>query len=141
MIDRSAVGAECGPYEFEVEKGAIRAFAGAIGDGNPLYHDEAYARRQGYAGLVAPPTFPQTFKMPLPGLEKVDKRRTLHGAQEFLYERPLVAGDVLRCTSKLVDVFERAGKQGVMTFCVVEIRGEEPGGKLVFRCLTTIIHR
>ena len=41
----------------EIGRAAIRYFALAIGDENPLYTDEAYARAAGYPSIVAPPTF------------------------------------------------------------------------------------
>lgn len=141
MIDRTLIGSTSEVYEFEVEKGAIRAFAGSIGDGNPLYNDEEYAKSQGFASIVAPPTFPQTFKIPTPGFHTVDKRRTLHGEQEFIYERPIVAGDVLSCVSKLVDIIERPGKKGTMTFFLFETWGEDLNANLVYRSITTVIYR
>ncbi|HBN84806.1 MAG TPA: MaoC family dehydratase, partial [Clostridiales bacterium] len=61
--------------------------------------------------------------------------------QEFIYERPIVAGDVLRCQNQLVDIFEREGKQGMMTFFILETRGEDRDGNLVFRSRTTVIYR
>lgn len=140
MIDKSLIGSASDCYLFEVEKGAIRAFASAIGDDNPLFFDESYAKAHGYPSVIAPPTFPQVFKIPLPGFP-VDKSRTLHGEQEFIYERPLVAGDVLRCRSTLTDIYERPGKKGTMTMFSFEIRGDDPGGQLVFRSITTIILR
>ncbi len=140
MIDRSFIGSTSEMYEFEAEKGAIRAFASAIGDDNPLFFDEAYAKEQGYASLVAPPTFPQTFKIPTLDL-KVEKSRTLHGEQEFIYERPIVAGDVLRCVSQLVDIIERQGKNGTMISFLFEIRGEDLNGNFVFLSKTTVIYR
>lgn len=66
MVDRSVIGSKSDVYQFEVEKGAIRKFADAIGDDNPLYHDEEYAKQRGYKSLVAPPTFPATFNIPKP---------------------------------------------------------------------------
>ena len=47
---RKWVGKESVPVKNEVEKGAIRKFAEAIGDPNPLYHDEAYAKPPATAG-------------------------------------------------------------------------------------------
>jgi len=143
MIDRSQIGSRSEVREFEVEKGAIRAFANAIGDDNPLYHDEAYARARGFASLVAPPTFPATFRMPKPPvLESLELRRTLHGEQEFTYTRPIVAGDILRCVNVLTDIYEREGKQGgKMVFFILETRGEDLEGNLVFTSKTTIIYR
>jgi acyl dehydratase len=141
MIDQTVIGSKTETFEFEVEKGAIRAFASAIGDDNPLYFDESYAQALGYASIVAPPTFPATFRMPKPGLDHLELRRTLHGEQEFIYERPIVAGDILRCTSTLVDSFEREGKQSKMVFFILETKGEDLQGNLVYTSKTTIIYR
>ena len=38
-------------------KDAIRHWADAIGDLNPLWRDEEYARKTLYGGLIAPPTW------------------------------------------------------------------------------------
>lgn len=57
MIDQTVIGSKTETFEFEVEKGAIRAFASAIGDDNPLYFDESYAQALGYASIVAPQHF------------------------------------------------------------------------------------
>lgn len=142
MIDRSVIGSKSEVREFEVEKGAIRAFARALGDENPLYLDEAYAKSQGYASLVAPPTFAATFSMPKPGLENIELRRTLHGEQEFFYERPIVAGDVIRCQVQLTEIFDKEGKQGgKMTFIILKTRGEDVNGNHVYTSKTTIIYR
>ncbi|KKB35194.1 MaoC family dehydratase N-terminal domain-containing protein [Bacillus thermotolerans] len=140
VIDRTVIGSKSETLEFEVEKGAIRAFAHALGSDNPIYFDEDYAKQQGYASLVAPPTFPSTFRVPKPGIN-VELSRTLHGAQEFIYERPIVAGDTLRCTNYLADIFEKEGKSGTMTFFILETRGEDLSGNLVYRSKTTIIYR
>jgi acyl dehydratase len=40
----------------ELGRASIRYFALAMGDDNPLYRDDAYARAAGYPGVVAPPT-------------------------------------------------------------------------------------
>ncbi len=52
---RNAVGKESAPKVFEVEKGHIRRFAEAVGDPNPMYRDEAYARKSRYGNIIAPP--------------------------------------------------------------------------------------
>jgi acyl dehydratase len=41
----------------EIGRAAIRYFALAIGDDDPLYTDPDYARAHGYEDVVAPPTF------------------------------------------------------------------------------------
>ena len=45
MLDKTLIGRESEPTSIEVEKGAIRRFAEALGDANPLALDEAAARR------------------------------------------------------------------------------------------------
>src|SRR5579884_1325558 len=44
---------------FPVEAGHIMLFARSVGDPNPVYHDEEYARRSEVGGIIAPPTFVQ----------------------------------------------------------------------------------
>ncbi len=128
--DRSVVGRKAPPETFEVEKGAIRKFAAAIGDETPAFR----------AGEIAPPTFPTTFRSPLPGLS-LDLWRVLHGGEEYVYERPIRAGDVLSVTRSIEDCYEREGRLGTMTFYVVAAEGRDPKGTLVYRSRTTIIYR
>ena len=42
---------------YDVERGAIRRFAEAIGDPNPLFNDEREARKTRFGGMIASPTF------------------------------------------------------------------------------------
>ena len=60
-MDPNAAGKTFPPYEFHVERGKIREFADAIEDPNPIYRDPAYAAKQGFAGIPAPPTLLRTF--------------------------------------------------------------------------------
>ena len=80
-VDRSLIGTSAAPYEVEVEKGAIRKFALAIGDDNPLYFDRDYAVRHGYDDILAPPTFPTCFRPPEdpPWIQTLDRRRIVAG--------------------------------------------------------------
>lgn len=128
-VDKSVIGTVSEPETFEVERGAIRKFADAIADPSPVYQ----------RGDVAPPTFPTTFRVRLPGLAGIHPARFIHGSEEYTYERPIRAGDVLTCRRKIADVFEREGKLGHMTFVVSELEGRDPAGALVFRGKTTVI--
>ena len=51
----SRIGVELPPVSYDIEKGLIRRFAQAVGDDNPLWQDEEYAKEIGYQSLVAPP--------------------------------------------------------------------------------------
>ena len=136
-IDQSAVGMTSEVQEFEIEKGAIRRFAEAIGDANPLFIDENHAKACGYAGVIAPPTFPTTFRVPLP--VEIDMSHVLHGEQEYAYTRPIVAGETIRCQTRIVKVYEREGSLGKMTFLTAEIAGNDVQGQPVFTGKSIII--
>ena len=45
------------PIVRQVEKGAIRRYAEAVGNDNALYRDEEYARRSRFGWIIAPPGF------------------------------------------------------------------------------------
>ncbi len=127
------------PVSNWVERGAVRKFAEAIGDDNPLYYDEAAARQSRYWRLIAPPTFPITFdygaieglSLPTAGL--------IHGSQVFEYSRPIYVGDMFRCYTLLEHTFDKSGSMGAMTFMVFARVGEDDGGKEVFKTSATLI--
>jgi N-terminal half of MaoC dehydratase len=130
-VDSSIVGAATAPVTFEVEKGAIVKLADAIGDPQPDYR----------AALAAPPTFPTTFRMPLPGLSDVDPARFIHGEQEYAYERPLRAGDRITCVARIADAQEKETALGRATFTTIELEGRDEDGDLVFTGRSTLIVR
>ena len=46
--------------KFLVEASHIMMFARSVGDANPIYHDEEYAKKTDVGGIIAPPTFAQS---------------------------------------------------------------------------------
>lgn len=64
-INRALIGQVSEPFLVEVEKGAIRKFAEAIGDPDLRFRNESDAKRAGFPGIIAPPTFPVTFRPPV----------------------------------------------------------------------------
>ena len=114
---KAAIGVESEAYTNEVEKGAIIKFARAIGDTNPIYNDEEAARKSRYGGLVAPPTF---FRSMRSGPMKVDVQSpysaNLDGGSEWEYYEPVRPGDRITVTTKISNIFERAGRLGNMMF-------------------------
>ncbi len=143
MLDKNAIGRSSPPTLNEVEKGAIRRFAEAIGDYNPIYYDEEYARSSGYPTIVAPPTFPASFHSAadLRELLGVGIKSLLHAEQGFDYERPIFAGDRIYVATKVSDVTERSGPAGKMDVAVIEDEGRDEEGNLVFRARRTLIVR
>ena len=143
MLDKNAIGRSSPPTLNEVEKGAIRRFAEAIGDYNPIYYDEEYARASGYPTIVAPPTFPASFhsSADLRELLGVGIKSLLHAEQSFEYERPIFAGDRIFVATRVADVLERTGPAGKMDVAVIEDEGRDAEGNLVFRARRTLIVR
>ncbi len=143
MLDKSVIGRRSRPFVNEVEKGAIRRFAEAIGDENPVYHDEEYARGTRHGGIIAPPSFPVSLSVGSnvrEGLD-IDNKKVLHGEMEFEYFRPLKAGDVITCQAQIVDYYTKEGKSGTMEFIVTETTGIDAGGKVVFKSRSTTVIR
>lgn len=91
---------------YEVGREAIRAFAVAVGDDDPVHHDPVAAREAGHPDLVAPPTYIVALTMRSEAQAAsdafggdVDMADILHRDQTFTYARPVRAGDHLVVTS------------------------------------------
>lgn len=144
MLDKNAIGRSSPPTLNEVEKGAIRRFAESIGDFNPIYYDEEYARASGFPTIVAPPTFPASFHSAadLRELLGVGIKSLLHAEQGFEYERPIFAGDRILVSTKVADVLERIGPSGArMDIAVIDDEGRDDEGNLIFRARRTLVVR
>ena len=126
QINTSIKGKEYAPYVVHVERGKIKEFARAIGDLSPFYLDDEVGRASPWGDIIAPPTFPITFKD-----EKADTgamlkdlgtdiSRILHGEQEFEHFKPIRPGDTLLCRARISDIYEKSGKSGPMAFVVRE---------------------
>jgi acyl dehydratase len=142
-IDQSLIGTAMEPFTVEVERGAIRLFAEAMGETNPLYFDREAARRHGYADVLAPATFPTSFRPPQrqPWLLGLDESRILAGEQFFRYERPIVAGDVLECRLHFTGVEDKQGRSGTMQLIQQELRAVDRTGRLVVTNGRVIVYR
>jgi len=139
---KSKVGTVWQSRVYEIEKGMLRRFAQAIEDPNPLWQDEEYARKTGYGGIIAPPTFVATL-----GLEQIQQllasspsETSLHGSTELECYQPVRAGDVVTATTRIADFRQRQGKMGTMTFVTFDITYENQKGELVGRCRQMVIN-
>lgn len=145
MIDKKHIGRTFAPTSAEVEKGRLRFFAKAIGETNPIYTDEAEARRAGYASLPVPPTFFFSLEMEKPdpfGWMKdvgMDLARLLHGEQTFTYHVPACAGDTLTFDSRIDDIYDK--KNGALTFLVKTVKVTNQRGEHVADLRSSIVHR
>ena len=140
MVGQSRVTVE----NFVVEPGKVEEFARAIDDRNPVHRSEEAAEERGFDAVPAPLTFTRVSRFPRycpPDLSDADRRGfdlgfdrryTVHGDQEYVYERPLLAGDTLTGTKTLVDVYRKeGGRGGTMTFAELETEYRDEEGELV----------
>ncbi len=129
----------------EIEKGLIRRFAEAIGDPNPLWQDEEYAKKTKYGGIIAPAELLVSSefssgvrvaeKLPLPA------KRIIAGGADWEFYQPIRAGDVITTTHTLVDVYERQSKSGEkMTFLIFDSIHKNQRGEAVGKSRSTIIN-
>jgi acyl dehydratase len=160
-LDTSIIGKPTSARRVHVERGPVEFFATAVQDDNPVYHDAGAAAAAGFSGIPAPPTF--SFVMshqgaraeeqppdPTGGENPMSKVMgglmrqgglVLHGEQEFIYHRPIVAGDVLDGEGRVTDLYEKESKGSIMTFIVMETVWRDPAGEPVVTETFNLIHR
>src|SRR5690349_9972251 len=123
---------------FPVEASHILMFARSVGDENPVYSDEDYARKTEAKSIIAPPTFAQSsaqfdpdyFLRPKAGKPWFGSGKNptgitrseggsggggggggLHAEQHFEYHRHPKPGDVLTATIKPGKTWEKEGRR------------------------------
>ncbi len=133
QYDRGRIGERSAPVINHVDNSEVRKFSETLGESADIYRDEDSARRAGYGGLVALPTFSVCLQRnPPPGLV-MPKAGVIHGEQEFWYGAPICAGDRIAVTTWLDDVRVREGSRGVMTILTIGAEGQHANGDLAFR--------
>jgi acyl dehydratase len=111
----------------------VREYAAAVGETDPRYHDPEAARAAGFADVVAPPMFAAVYCAPAIGPAIVDPEvgidfaRLVHGAQEFTWHEPVVAGDEITTEASLESTSERGG----LKFFVFKTRSVNQRDELV----------
>jgi acyl dehydratase len=140
-LDPAMVGRETEAESETITAEAVRQFADAIGDNNPVYRDAAAAERAGFAGIPALPTFVTRIRVSFAesGLDPT-RSQVLHGEQEYEYTRPIVVGDTIRVRHRVASIRQsaRAGNMAIMT---IEQLGETPEGERVVTGRSTAIVR
>ena len=146
------IGKISAPRVFEVEKGAIRRYAEAVGDDNPLYRDEEYARKTRYGGIIASPGF---FGWPVgtvseggadagsvvKAFSEAGFPRLLDAGMSYEFYQPVHTGDTLVASSMIKEITEKESKSGVMFIYVVETTYLNQNGELVARSYHSTIAR
>jgi acyl dehydratase len=132
-----------GTAPYEVSRVKVAEFADAIGDPNPVFHDQAAAQAAGYPDVIAPPTFAVVVAMASsrtavgdPGLG-LNYAMVVHGEQRFDYSRPLHAGDVVTAQSTISAIRE----VGSITMLTTETQIRTVDGEHVCTGFSTLVER
>ena len=137
---QKAVGTVSGPAVLKVEKGAIKRFAEAVGDANPLWNDEASARKSRFGGILAPPTFLRSVRLERPQLPfDTPFNRFLDAGSQWEYFEPVRVGDHITAVARIVEVSERSGKLGAMFFTTIDFSYTNQLGEVVATQRNTLI--
>ncbi len=138
----------------EVEKGAIKRYADAVGETNLLYWDDDHARKSKYGSIISPPGFfgwPSKWEgMPIfdalqnelmQVLTEEGFGRIVAGGSDQDFFRPIRAGDILSATPKVISVTEKESKSGTMYVGTIETTYINQNGDIVAKDRKSFIAR
>jgi hypothetical protein len=124
------------PWEVVVERGKIAEFADAM-----LCDDPAY---RGPDAIIPPTFLTSAARWAPPGVRvdvRFDRKRLLHGGQEFVFHADLpAAGAALTARERVVERYAKPGKRGgEMRFATVVTEYRDAAGTLVAEAKATFI--
>ena len=139
-LRKAILGKQSEPTVHEVEQSAIRRFADAIGDPNPLWNDEVEARRSHYGGIIAPPTFLRSFSGAVPEVPELNSlTRILDGGSGWEYFEPVRPGDTITTVNRVANLSQRTLSVGLAVFIVMETTYTNQLDQVVAKQRSTLI--
>lgn len=130
------VGAEFDRSTFTIDADRMVAWAEAVGETDPRFLDPDHDDFQAH------PTFTThcVSGRPLPeGFPAIGGRRGIDGGKAVEVHRPIRAGDVLRATATIADIYDKTGRSGTMLFIVQRMsfvnQHEEPVATVDWRMI------
>ena len=154
------IGAVVSELTGTVVRRDFQRWAASVGDHNPLYFDDDYARAHGYREAVAPPLYLQYATLgvveldalredgiparassaavvPLPGCS-----RWMAGGEHTVFFEPAYDGDRITATRVITGVQEKHGRSGTFVLITSTVRYVRAGdGALVAEATLTTIAR
>ncbi len=150
-----------------VERGAVRRYAQAIMDEDPIFA-EGCANNERFGGPVAPPLFPThmfrrafgisdpiqlrardpefdglgaTSAQGLPELVPIKHLALLNGGSEIEFFRYARHGETVRLRSRYADIVEKETSKGPMLFVTIETEYRNGEDELLMKVRRTLIRR
>jgi acyl dehydratase len=151
---RALIGRESPPERnrFPISEEMVYELADAIEDPNPLYVDQRYAQRSRFGGTLCPPLATwkdfappvgyfgagqeSHFEVPLPF-----NSYGLNGGSDWQFLRPAYVGDWITRQFRIMDIYEKQGRSGLLVFVVREETQTNQHGQVISRAKRVSIHR
>ena len=96
-------------FNTQASKDGIKHFVDGMGDTNPLFSNEEYAKKTKYGGIIAPPSYLYTIQWVSPGTGAAGIHGWYSGG-EWEWYRPIFAGDEFTSVCILRDLVEKKGR-------------------------------
>jgi len=157
----SRVEVACDP----IERGAVRRYAQAIMDEDPIFHSDCEENRR-YGGSIAPPLYPtHLFRRPfgaadpiqanahnphydgsigslgLPAIEPLKDYTLLNGGSEVEFFKYARHGESVTMLSRYADILEKNTSKGPIILVIIESEFRDGQGDLLVRTRRTQIRR
>jgi len=136
----------------EIGRATIRKFAAAMGDTNPLYWDDEFAKTTRYGVMISPPTMVFELNHNLRGgvseedggyLDKVTMppplTRFIRGGNEYFFFKPVRPDDKITVKRKISNIYEKKGKAGTLVFVIIDFTYNNQEGELLGTNRETLI--
>jgi acyl dehydratase len=142
------------PAREELGRASIRYFALAMGDDNPLYVDDVYARQAGYPSVIAPPTLVcetcqyahqapnadgyigHEWDLPMPA------SRVVRAGNDYEFMRPVLPSDRISVTWTLENIVEKSSSRGGTQLFVTSVaRYRDAAGEIVAFNRETVVYQ
>ena len=141
--------------DVEITRRDIAKFAHATGETDPVHFDAEAARAAGYRDVVAPAMFYLLLRSEpyhlrprvelgsdgsaTDDLPPLALKRAMAGETRLTFDGRFVAGDVVTCRKRLVDLTEKQGRSGPLAFLHFEYRYDVDGRTIVLEQFTRIM--
>lgn len=131
---------------FDVERGKVRELARATFAEDPVYTDPAVAASRGYPDVLATPTYVVVSLHYRDQREWVarlglDIERVVVGSVRWRYHRPLVVGDTVVGTRRVVRDDRKPGRNGDLRVLTLETEFVDATGQVVVTEQVVVIER
>ncbi len=139
---RKAIGMESEPQVFVFERGALQRYLEAVGDTNPLWLDEGYARKHGWARCPIPPNWLVTVIAGAGGGRIRPPRspsltRSAAGGDVLDIYQPVYLGDTITSVARVADIQQHNRRSGPMVTTIQETIYKNQHGEVVAKDSST----